>query len=117
MLKLFKILLLIMVGIGPISFAQTRYIGKSQELQEQIDRIECLHANKQIHSNGFIKPYTLQHVIPLLASLDSSYRYADAIDKNSIEKITNAYLIIPSKYTVKRTYLKYFYKNNYNGFV
>jgi len=117
MLKLFKILLLIMVGIGPISFAQTRYIGKSQELQEQINRIECLHANKQIHSNGFIKPYTLQHVIPLLASLDSSYRYADAIDKNSIEKITNAYLIIPSKYTVKRTYLKSLYKNNYNGFV
>ena len=117
MLKLFKTLLLVMVGIGPISFAQTRYIGKSQELQEQIDRIECLHANKQIHSNGFIKPYTLQHVIPLLASLDSSYQNADAIDKNSIEKITNAYLIIPSKYTVKRTYLKSFYKNNYNGFV
>ena len=38
MLKLFKTLLLVMVGIGPMSFAQTRYIGKSQELQEQIDR-------------------------------------------------------------------------------
>jgi hypothetical protein len=116
MLKLFKTLLLVMVGIGPLSFAQTRYIGKSQELQEQIDRIESLHATKQMHSNGFIKPFTLQHIVPLLASLDSSYRYADAIDKYSIEKITNAYLIIPSKYVAKRTYLKSFYKNPYTAF-
>jgi hypothetical protein len=105
-----------MVGIGPISFAQTRCIGKSQELQEQIDRIESLHATKQIHSNGFIKPFTLQHIVPLLASLDSSYQNADAIDKYSIEKITNAYLIIPSKYAAKRTYLKFFYKNPYTAF-
>jgi hypothetical protein len=117
MLKLFKTLLLVMVGIGPMSFAQTRYIGKSQELQEQIDRLEALHSSALLNWNSFAKPYTIQNIAPFLTNLDSSYQNADAIDKYSIEKISNAYLVIPSKYDPKRSFLKSFYKNQYNGFV
>ena len=81
MLKLFKTLLLVMVGIGPMSFAQTRYIGKSQELQEQIDRLEALHSSALLNWNSFAKPYTIQNIAPFLNNLDSSYQNADAIDK------------------------------------
>jgi hypothetical protein len=119
MLNLFKkSTLLCLMALSSLVQAQTRYIGKSQELQEQIDRLEALQESCLPYWNGAIKPFNSNAIMPFLASLDTTYQQADAIDKYGIEKITNAYLFVPVKFPqTKRSILKAFYKDAYNGFI
>ena len=119
MLNLFKkSTLLCLMALASLAQAQTRYIGKSQELQEQIDRLEALQNHNIPYWAGAIKPFTSNSIIPLLTSLDTIYQHADAIDKFGIEKIVNAYLFVPLKFSqTKRSFLKALYKDPYNGFI
>ena len=119
MLNLFKkSTLLCLMALSSLVQAQTRYIGKSQELQEQIDRLEALQESCLPYWNSAIKPFNSNSIMPFLASLDTTYQQADAIDKYGIEKITNAYLFVPVKFPqTKRSILKAFYKDAYNGFI
>ena len=119
MLNLFKkSTLLCLMALASLAQAQTRYIGKSQELQEQIDRLEALQNHNIPYWMGAIKPFTSNSIMPLLTSLDTIYQHADAIDKFGIEKIVNAYLFVPLKFSqTKRSFLKALYKDPYNGFI
>ena len=119
MLNLFKkSTLLCLMALASLAQAQTRYIGKSQELQEQIDRLEALQNHNIPYWMGAIKPFTSNSIMPLLTSIDTIYQHADAIDKFGIEKIVNAYLFVPVKFSqTKRSFLKALYKDPYNGFI
>jgi hypothetical protein len=119
MLNLFKkSTLLCLMALSSLAQAQTRYIGKSQELQEQLDRLEALQNHNIPYWAGAIKPFTNNSIMPLLTSLDTIYQHADAIDKFGIEKIVNAYLFVPLKFSqTKRSFLKALYKDSYNGFI
>lgn len=119
MLNLFKkSTLLCLMALSSLAQAQTRYIGKSQELQEQLDRLEALQNHNIPYWAGAIKPFTSNSIMPLLTSIDTIYQHADAIDKFGIEKIVNAYLFVPLKFSqTKRSFLKALYKDPYNGFI